>query len=156
MINLVRKRFSRSWSWSRSRTASKIARREEVAGAGAGDAIEWELRPGGMLVQKREIQKNEEEQLYITIRVSTVSSSQFCHQISVLPTSTFRELKVLMSILTKMEPAAQRMVFRGKEREDDEHLHMVGVRDGDKLLLLEDYSHKTAATAFHYCRTIRV
>lgn len=43
-----------------------------------------------------------------------------------------------MSILTKLEPHEQRLLFKGKEREDDEHLHMVGVRDKDKVLMLED------------------
>jgi hypothetical protein len=29
-------------------------------------------------------------------------------------------------------------LFRGKERDDSNHLHMVGVRDKDKVLLLKD------------------
>lgn len=45
--------------------------------------IKWELRPGGMLVQKRESKKSEE---IITIRVSTLSK---WHDISIEATSTF-------------------------------------------------------------------
>lgn len=48
------------------------------------------------------------------------------------------ELKILLSILTNLEPQEQRLLFKGKEREDHEHLHMVGVRDKDKVLMLED------------------
>jgi hypothetical protein len=41
-------------------------------------------------------------------------------------------------MVTGLEPREQRLLFRGKEREDADHLHMVGVRDKDKVLLLED------------------
>ena len=49
-----------------------------------------------------------------------------------------RELKMILSIVTTLEPRAQRLLFRGKEREDDDCLHMIGVKDMDKVLLLED------------------
>lgn len=48
------------------------------------------------------------------------------------------ELKMILSMVTTLEPRAQRLLFRGKEREDDDFLHMVGVKDMDKVLLLED------------------
>ena len=41
-------------------------------------------------------------------------------------------------MVTGLEPREQRLLSRGKEREDSDHLHMVGVRDKDKVLLLED------------------
>ncbi|PIN03443.1 hypothetical protein CDL12_20409 [Handroanthus impetiginosus] len=135
MIRLRPKRFSRS--------SSKLGRGGAtsngggVAGNGSGAAteeIKWELRPGGMLVQKRECKENAGEGT-ITIRVSTVSQ---WHDISIRPTSTFGELKMLLSLLTNLEPKEQRLLFKGKEREDSEHLHMVGVRDNDKVLMLED------------------
>ena len=40
--------------------------------------------------------------------------------------------------MSGLEPREQRLLFKGKEREDNEFLHMVGVRDKDKVLLLED------------------
>ncbi|KAL0424243.1 UNVERIFIED_CONTAM: BAG family molecular chaperone regulator 2 [Sesamum radiatum] len=122
------KRFSRS-------SSSKLGGGGGAAAAnvGGGD-IKWELRPGGMLVQKREINQNDDD-VMITIRVSTVSQ---WHHISVRPTSTFGELKMVLSVLTKLEAEEQRILFKGKEREDHEHLHMVGVRDKDKVLMLED------------------
>ncbi|XWS30437.1 hypothetical protein CRYUN_Cryun24cG0117700 [Craigia yunnanensis] len=100
--------------------------------------IEWEFRPGGMLVQKRETGASVGEGM-ITVRVSTVSQ---WHDISIEATSTFGELKMILSLVTRLEPREQRLLFRGKEREDDEYLHMVGVRDKDKMLLLEDLSHQ--------------
>lgn len=43
---------------------------------------------------------------------------------------------------TGLEPKDQRLLFRGKEKEDEEHLHMVGVKDRSKILLLEDPASK--------------
>lgn len=45
---------------------------------------------------------------------------------------------MLMSLITGLDPKEQRLLYKGKEREDDEYLHMVGVSDKDKVLLLED------------------
>ncbi|KAL6899660.1 hypothetical protein ACP4OV_006318 [Aristida adscensionis] len=101
-------------------------------GGGGSGEIEWELRPGGMLVQKREGRASEE---VIVVRVSTGFS---WHDVSIVATSTFGELKVVLSMVTGLEPREQRLLFKGKEREDTDHLHMVGVRDKDKVLLLED------------------
>lgn len=76
MMKLRSKRFSRS--------NSKLGAGGAAATIGGGE-IKWELRPGGMLVQKRESQDAGEEAM-ITIRVSTVSK---WHDISIQATSTF-------------------------------------------------------------------
>nr|CAD1837195.1 unnamed protein product [Ananas comosus var. bracteatus] len=90
-----------------------------------------------MLVQKREGRGVAGE--LITVRVSTTAgSSANCHDLTIGATSTFGEMKEALSMLTGLEPREQRLVFKGKEREDGDHLHMVGVRDGDKVLLLQD------------------
>uniref|UniRef100_A0A0D9VHV0 Ubiquitin-like domain-containing protein n=1 Tax=Leersia perrieri TaxID=77586 RepID=A0A0D9VHV0_9ORYZ len=125
--------FKRSCSSSKA-TACLGHGNAAAAGGGGGGAgeIEWEVRPGGMLVQKREGRGGEE---VIMVRVSTGFS---WHDVSIGATSTFGELKVRLSIVTGLEPREQRLLFRGKEREDTDHLHMVGVRDKDKVLLLED------------------
>ena len=52
------------------------------------------------------------------------------------------ELKMVLALLTGLEPKQQRLLFKGKEREDDEYLHMVGVGEKDKVLLLEDPAFK--------------
>ncbi|KAJ0972825.1 hypothetical protein J5N97_020784 [Dioscorea zingiberensis] len=100
-----------------------------------GEEIEWEVRPGGMLVQKRESGKGGGDLIRVRVRVSMASLS---HDISIAATSTFGELKMVLSLVTGLEPRAQRILFKGKEREDGDHLHMVGVNDTDKVLLLED------------------
>ena len=49
---------------------------------------------------------------------------------------------MILSLVTSLEPREQRVLFKGKERVDDEYLHMVGVRDKDEVLLLEDPATK--------------
>lgn len=41
-----------------------------------------------------------------------------------------------------MEPQEQRLLFRGKEKGDKEYLHMAGVKDMSKIVLLEDPTSK--------------
>lgn len=48
------------------------------------------------------------------------------------------ELKLMLSLVTNLEPKEQRLLYRGKEREDLEYLHMVGVRENEKVVVLED------------------
>ncbi|XP_077231341.1 BAG family molecular chaperone regulator 3-like [Tasmannia lanceolata] len=100
--------------------------------------VKWELRPGGMLVQKREDGGSMGEEM-ITVKVSTGSH---WHDISIEATSTFGELKMILSLVTNLEPREQRLLFKGKEREDDDFLHMVGVKDMDKVLLFQDPANK--------------
>ncbi|KAK3006956.1 hypothetical protein RJ639_015996, partial [Escallonia herrerae] len=135
MIKLRSKRFSKSSS-NKLRGGCDAKGGSDIVGAGGkgGGEIKWELRPGGMLVQMRECGERGGEGI-IMVRVSTVSQ---WHDISIEPTSTFGELKMVLSLVTGMEPKEQRLLFKGKEREDGEYLHMVGVRDKDKVLLLED------------------
>ncbi|KAH7851340.1 hypothetical protein Vadar_010101 [Vaccinium darrowii] len=133
MIKLRSKRFSRSNS-KLGRCSSDVG----PAGKGCGGGeIKWEMRPGGMLVQKRDNngESGGDGDGLIIVRVSTVSQ---WHDITLQPTSTFGELKMTLSMVTNLEPKEQRLLFKGKEREDSEYLHMVGVRDKDKVLLLED------------------
>ena len=73
-----------------SRSSSKLGSGNKAAPSTEKDCrnigeIKWELRPGGMLVQKRESIQNKGEGM-ITIRVSTVSQWR---DISIEATSTF-------------------------------------------------------------------
>ncbi|KAF5190398.1 Bag family molecular chaperone regulator [Thalictrum thalictroides] len=136
MVKLRSLRFSISRSNSKINVGvSEQAVSNGCKGAGGGGGeIKWELRPGGMLVQKREDGGSLGEAL-IKVRVSTVSR---WHDISIEATSTFGELKMVLALVTGLEPREQRLLYRGKEREDGDYLHMVGVKDMDKVLLLED------------------
>ena len=65
---------------------------------------------------------------------------------------------MILSLVSGLEPTEQRLLVRGKEREDCEYLHMVGVRDKDKVLLLEDpaIKEKKLHALSTPCRTISV
>ncbi|KAF8390558.1 hypothetical protein HHK36_025085 [Tetracentron sinense] len=132
MIKLRSKRFCRSNSKLNGGGGS-IGGGGGRGSVGVGE-IKWELRPGGMLVQKRENEESVGEGM-ITVRVSTGLQ---LHDISIEPTSTFGELKMILALVTSLEPREQRLLFKGKEREDEDFLHMVGVREMDKVVLLED------------------
>ncbi|AQK98864.1 uncharacterized protein LOC100284773 [Zea mays] len=127
---------------SRSRSSTTIG------GAGADicamvaehEKIEWEVRPGGMLVQRRRPSPEDDAAAavdveYILVKVST---GWQWHDVSIDAIATFGDLKVTLSLVTGLWPREQRLLYRGKERDDREHLHMVGVQDRDKVLLLED------------------
>uniref|UniRef100_A0A9I9E1A9 Ubiquitin-like domain-containing protein n=1 Tax=Cucumis melo TaxID=3656 RepID=A0A9I9E1A9_CUCME len=75
-----------------------------------GEDIDWELRPGGMIVQKRR--------------------------------NGSGDLKTVLQRQTGLEPTAQRLLFKGKEKENEEWLHMAGVNDMSKLILMEDPATK--------------
>lgn len=95
---------------------------------------EWEVRPGGMLVQRRD--GAEEGGPAVRVRVS---HGPALREVVVPAQATFGELKRVLVQVTGLEPERQRLVFRGKEKHDDEFLHMSGVKDGAKVLLLEKH-----------------
>ncbi|XP_066350630.1 BAG family molecular chaperone regulator 1-like [Miscanthus floridulus] len=131
-LRCSKKLFRRSSSKGSNAGSSSSSSDGGDASSGGRGEIEWEVRPGGMLVQKRDGRPDVE---VITVRVATGFS---WHDVSIGATCTFAELKALLSMVTGLEPREQRLLFKGKEREDGDHLHMVGVRDKDKVLLLED------------------
>lgn len=47
-------------------------------------------------------------------------------------------MKIHLAQKTGLEPSAQKLFFRGKEKEDEEQLHIAGVKDNSKVLLMED------------------
>lgn len=52
------------------------------------------------------------------------------------------DLKRVLAHDTGLEPKEQRLLFRGKEKEDNECLHIAGVKDMSKIVLLEDPASK--------------
>lgn len=116
----------------------KMKRISNPSRENGNEDIEWELRPGGMLVQKRD-DGAEASGPMIKIKVSHGS---YQHDISVPAQATFGDLKRILALETGLEPQEQRLLFRGKEKDDGECLHMVGVKDMSKVILLEDPASK--------------
>lgn len=83
-LRYPKKLFRRSSS-SKSSTSSSSGSSDGDAGSVRGGEIEWEVRPGGMLVQKRDGRADVE---VITVRVATGFS---WHDVSVVATCTFGE-----------------------------------------------------------------
>ncbi|KAF3330627.1 BAG family molecular chaperone regulator 4 [Carex littledalei] len=98
--------------------------------------VDWEIRPGGMLVQKRSGHCGVGPAAQ-TIKV-LVSQGSYLYEVNVAPQATFGELKRIVAKPSGLEMCEQRILFQGKERENNEFLHIVGVKDASKVVLMED------------------
>jgi hypothetical protein len=104
------------------------------------DDIEWEMRPGGMFVQRREAGDDDHtDGPMISI---SVAHGSFDHEVYLPAQSTFWDVKKLLAHKTGLKPEQQRLFFREKEMDNKENLHVEGVKDKSKLLLLEDAASK--------------
>lgn len=101
--------------------------------------IGWELRPGGMLVQRRDVGDASSGIMMIKIKVS---HGCYHHDITIPAQASFGDLKKILAHETGLEPKEQRLLFKGKEKEDEECLHMAGVKDTSKVILMEDPASK--------------
>ncbi|CAA3009025.1 BAG family molecular chaperone regulator 4-like [Olea europaea subsp. europaea] len=68
----------------------------------------------------------------------TVSHGQNLHDVVVPANSTFGDLKLMVTQNIGLHPEMHKLLFRGKEKEDNEHLQFAGVKDMSKVLLMED------------------
>ncbi|XP_062233730.1 BAG family molecular chaperone regulator 3-like [Phragmites australis] len=121
-----------------------------VAAAGAGalagakvPAEEvWEVRPGGMLVQKRGGALSDDEpsanvKPVPTIRVK-VKHAGITHEIYISSEASFGELKKMVAARTGLHPDDQKVLYKDKERDSKAFLDMAGVKDRSKLVVVED------------------
>ncbi|XP_022767793.1 BAG family molecular chaperone regulator 4 [Durio zibethinus] len=119
------------------------------------EETDWEVRPGGMLVQRRDDQEDDDDDLHHKHNHETSAASSggpiikinvahgpAQHELFVPAHSTFGELKMEIAQKTGLECDKQRVLFRGKEKEDKEHLNSAGVKDKSKVLLLENPASK--------------
>jgi hypothetical protein len=66
-----------------------------LSGSARGEAIDWELRPGGMLVQKREPDVPVVQGPQIKVKVS---HGLFSHDITISAQATFGEFALLSTL----------------------------------------------------------
>ncbi|CAL1378675.1 unnamed protein product [Linum trigynum] len=102
------------------------------------EETELEVRPGGMLVQRRDGDDPDHSpggEPSIKINVALVPAQ---HEVHVPAQYTFGELKMIIEQRTGLECGRQKLLFRGKEKEDGEYLHDAGVKDNAKILVLEE------------------
>ncbi|XP_056160217.1 BAG family molecular chaperone regulator 1 [Syzygium oleosum] len=99
---------------------------------------EWEVRPGGMLVQKRDAGSDRSSAPPPpTIRVRVKHGSTY-HEISINSQATFGELKKMLTGPTGLHHQDQKLLFKDKERDSNAFLDIVGVKDRSKMVLIED------------------
>ncbi|GAB4840675.1 hypothetical protein Ancab_021442 [Ancistrocladus abbreviatus] len=119
------------------RSATAASTRRDCVIDPEEEEMEWELRPGGMLVQKRRENGMDNTSAIPVIRVRVAfGATRF--QISVNSQATFGELKKLLTAECGLQHWEQRLLFRGREKENKEFLDICGVKDGSKLVLIED------------------
>ncbi|KAK1421419.1 hypothetical protein QVD17_23735 [Tagetes erecta] len=100
-----------------------------------GDKLE--VRPGGMVVQKRDPNEEQTRVPPPTIRVRVKYGSVY-HQISITSQATFGELKKMLSGPTGLHHEDQKLMYKDKERSSKTFLDVVGVKDRSKMVLVED------------------
>ncbi|KAF3448064.1 hypothetical protein FNV43_RR08772 [Rhamnella rubrinervis] len=108
------------------------------------EEVQWGVRPSGMLVQKRENDDYDgsgASSCGPMIKIN-VWNGAVQHEVFVPAQSTFGDIKKVVSQRTGLEPNEQRLLFRGKEKDDEEHLHLAGVKDNSKILLMEEPATK--------------
>ncbi|KAI9116174.1 hypothetical protein K1719_013104 [Acacia pycnantha] len=59
------------------------------------------------------------------------------HEVSLPAESTFGDVKRLLAHKTGVEPEEQTLIFRGKEKQDEEHLHLEDVKDNSEIYLFK-------------------
>nr|GME20375.1 BAG family molecular chaperone regulator 1-like [Ipomoea batatas] len=104
-----------------------------VAAAGDND---WEMRPCGMLVQKRNPDSHNRPPPP-TIRVRVKYGSIY-HEINISSQATFGELKKMLTGPTGLHHQDQKLLFKDKERDSNAFLDVCGVKDKSKVVLVED------------------
>ncbi|CAL9111981.1 unnamed protein product [Musa textilis] len=103
----------------------------------AEKAAEWEVRPCGMLVQKRGADADATAAPVPTIRVKVKHGSVY-HEIYASSQATFGELKKALSAKTGLHPLDMKLLYKDKERESTAFLDTAGVKDKSKVVLEED------------------
>lgn len=116
-----------------SRTGYGAAKQVVVEEKGA----EWEVTPGGMVVQKRDPESGPPAAVVPTIRVKVKHGSVY-HEIYISSQATFGELKKVLSARTGLHPLDMKLMYKDKERESTAFLDIAGVKDKSKVVLVED------------------
>ncbi|XP_058085980.1 BAG family molecular chaperone regulator 1-like [Magnolia sinica] len=122
----------------RTKTASTPMNGSSEKGSGGkSHAVDWELRPGGMLVQKRNPNSDRTPVVSPTIKVRVKYGSSL-HEIYISSQASFGELKKMLAGPTGLHPQDQKLLFKDKERDSKAYLDTSGVKERSKIVLMED------------------
>ncbi|KAJ6837950.1 protein binding protein [Iris pallida] len=106
-------------------------------GGGATGKEEWEVRPSGMLVQKRNPDSSPAAPPPPVLRLR-VKHGPSIHEIYISSQATVGELKRMVSGPTGLHHEDQKILFRDRERQSSAFLDACGVRDRSKLVVVVD------------------
>ncbi|GJW27017.1 BAG family molecular chaperone regulator 1 [Tanacetum coccineum] len=115
---------------------SELTSVKSVKDGGAGKE-KLEVRPGGMLVQKRDPDEEVTRVPLPTIRVRVKYGSIY-HEMIINSTATFGELKKMLTGPTGLHHEDQKLIYKDKERSSKTFLDVVGVKDKSKMVLVLD------------------
>lgn len=79
---------------------STTSRRSSASEGSAPNVAEWEMRPGGMLVQKRSSDANQNTNPLPTIRVRVKHGSLY-HEIRISPQASFGNIWISVSLFPR-------------------------------------------------------
>lgn len=108
-----------------------------VMEAAAAAAAALEIRPGGMLVQKRNSDSDHSSIPVAAIKVKVKYGSSYL-EFSISSQASFGDLKKMVAGPTGVHHEDQKLIFKDKERESKSFLDVAGVKDGSKMVLIED------------------
>ncbi|CAA0842249.1 BAG family molecular chaperone regulator 3 [Striga hermonthica] len=111
--------------------------RSSGAEMSSAPAAGWEVRPGGMLVQQRSSDSNPNSKPVPNIKVK-VKYGSFYHEVIISSQASFGELKKMLVGITGLPTGDQKLIFKDKERGSKAFLDICGVKDGSKMVLIED------------------
>lgn len=118
--------------------AAGISSPIKSAAASAGGVSEaWEVRPGGMLVQRRSSDCTQNSSHVPNIKVK-VKYGRSYHEVNINSQASFGELKKMLAEPTGLPSQDQKLIYKDKERNSKTFLDVAGVKDGSKIMLIED------------------
>ncbi|XP_062146518.1 BAG family molecular chaperone regulator 1-like [Alnus glutinosa] len=112
-----------------------MSNNNSVGDGGSPNIADLEVRPGGMLVQKRDMNGSSQSIPTIKVRVKYGSSYR---EIQISSQASFGELKKMLAESTGLYPQDQKLIFKNKERDSKAYLDAARVKDGSKIVLVED------------------
>ncbi|CAN6580730.1 unnamed protein product [Malus baccata var. baccata] len=119
----------------KNKMLSSESKRSNDDGRGCLDSAGLEIRPGGMLVQKRTVETNPSSISIPTIKISVHYGSSY-HEILISSQASFGELKKMLAAPTKLHHLDQKLIYKKKERDSKEYV--ARVKQGSRIVLVED------------------
>nr|CAD1830384.1 unnamed protein product [Ananas comosus var. bracteatus] len=120
-------------SWAKTGTAAAAFSSPKPPPAAAELEDKWEVRPSGLLVQKRHSVSEGLPAIRVKVKHAGVH-----HEIYISPQATFAEEDGVGA--DGLHPEDQKLVFKHRERDSKSFLDICGVKDRSKIVLLEDPS----------------